>query len=244
MIKDDNYFKKAYDIYSNKFKSVLKIILFFYVPFYLLFLMADNLTKNYITGSINMLGISIARSEIALYLFLVMLNLIFTTFFMASIYFLVNDYLKKKEINFNEIILKVFKLSPFILVTISIYYFLIFSSFAFIIVTPFIMTIFYFNTFIVCEGEKNPINALKESYISIKGNILMAFFVIILVSLLDSFLTNILFNFINLSNMPKNMFYNMFYEFISMLISAYFYILLSIWYKNKLENSNSYFSNN
>ncbi len=227
-----NILSRAYDIFSNKFKTILILTLIFYIPFYFLAYVGDRFAILNFVNTFNVMGIEFSYGEILSMFIVMILNFIFTPVFMGSIYFVVMDYVNGEEIDYKKIINKSIKLWPIFFMTIVIFYFLLFCSAWFIILTPFVFTIFYFNTFAICEGNRNPIKALKVSYKSIKGKIFISFAIIFLTSILNSFIGNILFSFVNLSDMPSNVLVFMFYNTINTIISAYFYIFLSLWYKN------------
>ncbi len=228
-----NFLKKAYNIYSSRFKTVLILTLFIYIPFYLLYFAGNSIGLKYITGSITISGINFLKSDIFSTVLVYTLNFIFTPIFMASMYFLVDKFLNDEKVNTKVIIRKVCKLYPFLLLSSVIYYFLIVCAVPFIILVPYILTIYYFYIFEICEGEKNPIKAFKKSHNNVRGKFFYTFAIILFVSILSSLLTNILDKLINVSNMPSNVVFYMYYNLINTIINAYFYVLISLWYKNR-----------
>lgn len=231
---NNNFLKQAYNIYSNKFKSVLILTLLFYVPFYIIFFISSIVTMEYYPNSIDFAGISIAEADIILNLVILVLNIIFSPLFMGSMYFLVKQFLNIEEINYKIIFKKTMKISHYIIFASLLYYALIFLSLPVFIVMPYVMTVFYFHTFSVCEGHKNPINAIKYSFKIVKNNFFMTFLIIILTSILSSFVTEILFGIITISKMPNNIVVSMFYNLFATLLNSYFYIFLALWCINRM----------
>ncbi len=230
--ESNNMLVKAFDIFSNKFKTILILTLIFYIPFYLLSYIGDKFATKTFINSLSIAGFVFGYGEIFSIIFVTVLNFIFSPIFMGSIYILVIDYINNEEIDYKSILKKSIRLWPIFFISIVMYYILVFSSIWCIIVTPFIITIFYFNTFAICEGKTNPIEALKTSFRSLKGKILVSFGIILMTSILNTFIGNILFSLVNLSNMPANILFFVFYNTINTIISAYFYIFLSLWYKD------------
>lgn len=230
---NENFLKDAYNIYSNKFKSVLILTIFFYIPFYTIFFGSSTLIMSKYPDSIDFSGVAIPLASIILNIVVIFLNVIFSPLFMASMYFLVKNFLSNEDINYKNIIKDVLKLWPFIILTSIIYYFLICLAVPIFIFIPYIITVFYFYIFSICEGYKNPIHALKYSFKIVKGKFLITFAIILLTSLLSSFITNILFSVVSISGMPDNVVLSIFYNLVGTIINAYFHIFLAIWFINR-----------
>lgn len=231
---NDNFLKQAYNIYTNKFKSVLILTIIFYIPFYTIFFLSNLLVVSNYQGSITLVGISIPIAPIILSIIVMILNIIFSPLFMASMYFLVKAFLEDEEINYKKIIKSVFKLWPFIIMTSVVYYFLILLSMPVLIFIPYVITVFYFYTFSICEGYKNPISALKYSFKIVKGKFFMTFAIILLTSLLSSFIINILFGMVSIAGMPNNIVLSIFYNLVGTIINSYFHIFLALWCINRI----------
>lgn len=237
-MQSDNYLMKAYNIYSSKFKTVLILTLIFYIPFYLIYYVGTDLIDKYITTSYMIMEMEIPMSFVATNFLVVILNLIFTPIFMGSMYLLVKEYLAENTIDYRKIAITTLKLWPIAIITTILYYFLVVITIPFLIVPLMISIMFYFYSFVIFEGEKNPIKVLKTAFRSLKGNYFTAFAIIFLTSLLSSFLIQILFSVINISKMPNNIFLFMLYNLFSTVLNAYFYIFLSLWYKDKYDLMN------
>ncbi len=230
----DNYLHSAFNIYSNRFKSILFLTLAFYVPFYIVFFVLNTTIAQQYVGTIAFYGLDIQKSVIISLFILTVLNMTVSPLFMGSIYMLVNDSFIKEKLVPKEIFFKILKLSPIIIIASFLNYFLVMAGTLLIILGPYFLIIFYFYVFQICEGEKNPIRALKKSKDSVKGKFLITFAIIFLTSVLDSLVTQLFFSVARFSGAPNNVFYNTFYNIISAIISSYFFIFLALWYRTRI----------
>lgn len=274
--KGQHFFKNAFDIFSNRFLTVLLSTIVVYVPYYILYIVISNYFSANITGSINYLGVlevpyvNLFNNALSFFL-----NLIFTPIFVASMYILVKKSKENAVIRPKDVILEAIKMTPrlftasfvynliisvpyiIILLLSSIVYFLslkatsgvLFNVFELglnlmlrfltictIAITPFLMTLFYFNTYVVASGTVGVKNVMKKSYSIIRKGWFSSFLIIMAISLLNIIINEIFFNLVTIFAMPDNLFMYVIYNVLVSVISGYFFIFLSIWYDNKAKN--------
>ncbi len=234
--KTNNLLKKAYDIFSNRFTTVLLLTLFFYLPFYLIFYVVSGIVEQRFPGTLLLNGMEFPTAFLILNFFILALNIIFSPAFMSSIYILSNEYSEESKLKFSAIIKRVFKMWPILFISTIFFCLIVLASVPIIIVTPFIVAYLYFYAFIVCEGVKNPFVVLMTSFKSLKGSYLATFGIILLVSILNLTITTMLENIVALSKMPMNLPFYIYYNLLNTIVSAYFYVFLALWFKGKYDD--------
>ncbi len=234
--KTNNMLSQAYNIFSNKFITVLLLTLFFYVPFYIIYYISSSYVEQRYTGVFALNGFDLPQSFVILSIFILFLNSIFSPVFMSSIYLLTNEYSEESKLKFGIIVKRVLKMWPILFITSICFNCLVFASAPLIILTPFVFVFFYFYAFVICEGVKNPLVVLMTTYKSLKGSYLVSFAILLLVSVLNLSIGGILSNLVEATNMPLNIATYIFFNIINTIISAYFYVFLAIWFKGKYDD--------
>lgn len=262
----ESKFKEAYQIFSTKFSTVLTSAVCFYIPLYIVYLIAYGFIYANYNYDINYMGLNIPLLPIVQVGLAIVLNMIFSPVFNASMYILSDKVLKKESFKIKDIILDSIRLSGKLIGTSFIYiliviisplllglvclllnsllanYFVILqfintaiTMLCFVLIA-FSSTVFYFNTFVICEGVTNLKDIFTVSYKSVREKWGTTFIIITAILMLQSFLKRIVFNLVGISTLLDNAVLFMCYNIASILLAGYFSIFLSLWYKDKLKN--------
>lgn len=274
--KGQHFFKNAFDIFSNRFLTVLLSAAVVYIPFYVIYVVLSNYFSTYITGSVNYFGmIEVSYAQIYNNAVFFILSMILSPIFVAAMYILVKKSNNGENIRPMKVVFEAIKMAPRLFTASFIYnliisvpyillflllnlvYFIsltgmsgiVFSAFELllklglsaltvctVLLTPFLMTMFYFNTFVVASGTKGVKNVMKKSYNVIRKGWFSSFLIILGIHVLILRINDIFINLMNVFGMPDNIFLFVFYNIITYVISGYFFIFLSIWFDNKLKN--------
>lgn len=267
-------FAKAYEIFSNRFLTVILSIVCYSLPFYLLYIFMSDFLCFKVPLNTSFSGIEITSQQIYGVLFIIIQSVVFKPFFMSTMNFLSTTYKKDEYIKPKTTILRSLKLyKPLILTSLlfnlivflptflsaltlilSVYFYFndmvplcsLFSIISLLSLiptmffTPYFQTMFYFNPFVINSSEDKPVDILKKTYTSLNQSKMRAFLILFSVMILSLLISQTVIELILLSKIPDNYILEIFTNFILSIINSYFIIFLSLWYKDKCEETTNY----
>lgn len=267
-------FKKAYEIFSTRFLTVLLSIVCYSLPFYTMYVFMIDFLSLKCPINTTFFEVEISSKQIYSMLFIFIQSAIFTPFFMSTMNFLATTYKPDEYIKPKIIIVKPLKLYKPLILTSLLFNLILFLptfisistlvlatyfyvnnvailglltsiislliSLSTIFITPYCLTMFYLNPFVITSSDNKPVDTLKKTYNSLKTFKMRTFLILASVFILNLLISQIVINLLSLSKIPDNYVVEIFTNLILSIINAYFIIFLSLWYKDKCEESTNH----